>query len=100
MGTYPTLESKDSMIDLLNKSNVSESVIKKFEAFPDNISHNNINFKLNNIITRSNGGDIPDKFELNYYSKEKIEFLFPYKVFDNVELSIDYLNKQLESVTE
>jgi hypothetical protein len=88
MGVYPTGYNKEEFIVFLQNNNTNETIINKFKILPENVKHNNHIYKLNIVSTFISVGMFCN-FELNYYSEDQIEFLFPYKIFGNVEESID-----------
>lgn len=91
MGVYPKGYTKEEFVNFLEKNNVEDSVIKKFLSLPEKINAKGSKFKLYISSTFVSVGNTYYNFELNYYSEDKIEFLFPYKLFKNIEKSIDNL---------
>jgi hypothetical protein len=91
MGVYPKGYSKDDFITFLQKNNVSDKVIEKFNELPETITHKNSKYKLNISSTWYSGGQTHYSFELNYYSENLIEYRFTPKVFNDIERSINYL---------
>lgn len=88
---YPRLYSKEDFIKFLVELNVNEKIIKKLEKLPETIIQNGHKYDLYINATWYNFGDKHFNYELNYYSKDLIEFLFNSKVFNDVELSINNL---------
>jgi hypothetical protein len=91
MGVYPSKYNKEEFREFLEKNNVKDSIIDKFNSLPEKIKHNDCEYDLNIAVTWFSIGNTFYNFELNYYSKEKIEFLFSYKIFNDVEVSINNL---------
>jgi hypothetical protein len=91
MGVYPTGYNKLEFIEFLKKNNVEDSIIKKFMQLPETITHKKHVYRLNIVSTWYSIGDTYYNFEMNYYSDDIIEFLFTYKIFTNVEESINNL---------
>ena len=91
MSIFPTEYSREQFIDFLKKNHENEIIIEKFKIIPENIKKNNYIYRLYIVSTLYNTDDIHYDFELNYYSEEQIEFLFSFKVFINVEDSINNL---------
>lgn len=91
MGVYPKDYNKDSFIDFLNRNNVSDKIVEKFKELPEKLVHKGHEYKLNIQSTWYSGEKTHYNFELNYYSEELVEFLFSYKVFTDIEKSINYL---------
>jgi hypothetical protein len=95
MAVYPKGYSKDDFIKFLQKINVSDKVIEKFNELPEKIKHKKSEYKININSTWYSTGNTHYTFELNYYSEENIEYLFTPKVFNNIERSINYLHCEL-----
>jgi len=95
MGVYPKKYSKEEFLKFLEKNNISDIIISKFLKLPKTIEHNDNTFKLDVNSTLYSIGNTFYNFELNYYSEELIEYLFSFKVFNDVELSINYLQCEL-----
>jgi hypothetical protein len=91
MGIFPTVYSKGGFIEFLQKNHINETIIDKTKILPESVKKNNHLYKINILCTWYNTGDTHYNFELNYYSEDQIEYLFPFKVFTNVETSIDNL---------
>jgi hypothetical protein len=91
MGVFPIAYSKEGFIVFLQKNHVNETIIEKFKIIPENVKKNKHLYKLNILCTWYNTGDTYYNFELNYYSEDQIEYLFPFKVLTNVEDSINNL---------
>ena len=91
MQIFPVAYSKEGFIEFLQKNHVNETIIEKFKFLPEIVKKNNHLYKLNILCTWYNTGDTYYNFELNYYSEDQIEYLFSFKVFTNVETSIDNL---------
>jgi hypothetical protein len=88
MGVYPKGYNKEEFIVFLQENYVNNAIIEKFKVLPENVKKNNHNYKLNIVSTFVSVGMF-NNFELNYYSEDQIEFLFSYKIFTNVEESIN-----------
>lgn len=94
MKGYPNSYTKSQFLEFLKKNRVSETIIEKYNTLPELINRNGSNYKLNIVATWYDGGTVNYNFELNYYSEDLIEFLFPYQIFPDIEQSIDTLNMQ------
>ena len=90
MGAYPKGYDKDNFIKFLNENNVSISVVEKFKTLPEKVVHDNKEYKLNIISTWFSVGKTFYNFEINYYCEVEIEFLLNYKIFTDVEASVDF----------
>jgi hypothetical protein len=91
MKVTPKEYSKETFIDFLHKNNVSSNVVEKFKELPEKLTRRNKEFKLYVSSTWYDYGNTYYNFELNYYSEELVEYLFTYKVFTDVERSINFL---------
>lgn len=88
---HPKIHSKEEFLNTLTNINTNNNIIKKFISLPENISYNNHKYDLYINVIWYNINNTFYNFELNYYSDELIEFLFPLKVYNDVELSINNL---------
>jgi len=98
MGTYPKGYDKNSFIKFLNENKVSIGITEKFKTLPEKVIYRENEYKLNIVSTWFSVGDTFYNFEINYYCDKEIEFLFGYKIFKDVELSIDFAIKELEKL--
>ena len=97
MGVYPSKYNKNEFVDFLKKCNVPSNVINDFNSLPIAIKYNKNTYKLDINCTWYSIGNTFYNFELNYYSEDIIEFLFPSKVYSNVELSINHLLSEINN---
>jgi hypothetical protein len=97
MGVYPSKYNKEEFLNFLEKNNVNDNIIAKFVELPELIKRNGDKFELDINVTWYSIGDTFYNFELNYYSKELIEYFFSSKVFGDVEASINYLLCELKN---
>lgn len=91
MKVSPRTYNKEAFIAFLHKNNVSNTVIEKFKLLPERLTRRRKEFKLYISSTWYDSGNTYYNFELNYYSEELVEYLFTYKVFTDVEKSINFL---------
>ena len=91
MGVYPKKYNKKEFLIFLEKHSVSNTIISKFVELPETVERSGNTFKLDINSTWYSIGNTFYNFELNYYSEELVEYLFSSKVFNNVEVSINYL---------
>jgi hypothetical protein len=91
MPVTPREYSKETFLTFLHKNNVSDSIVNKFMQLPEKVTKRGKEFKLFISSTWYDTGKTYYNFELNYYSEELVEYLFTYKVFDDVERSINFL---------
>lgn len=87
---------RKEFIKFMNKYGVEEETISKFVDVPEKIIENEYEFNL--IITSRwyNIGKTYYEFELNYYSPNAMEFLFKYKISNNIEDSLSFIEHELE----
>lgn len=91
MCVYPKTYNKEDFIGFLEKNNVGNNIIAKFAQLPDTVVRSGDKFTLDVNSTWYNVGDTHYSFEMNYYSKDLIEFLFSSKVFSDIEVCINNL---------
>ena len=97
MGVYPKKYSKEEFLVFLEKNNVKDTIITKFVELPKTVQRSGSVFELDINSTWYSEGDTHHNFELNYYSEELVEYLFTSKVFNDIEVSINYLTCELFS---
>ena len=97
MKLYPKTYTKKEFIDFLIKNKINNNTINKFKRFPEKIVKNNETYSLYISVVWYNVKKTYYEFELNYYSKKLIEFLFNSKVFNDVKKSINNLLCELEN---
>lgn len=91
MKTHPKEYTKKNFIKFLNKNNINNNIAKRFNQLPETVYINDSNYDIYINVTWYPEDETRYKFELNYYSKTKIEFLFSYNIFKNIEHSITNL---------
>lgn len=92
MSVHPHTYDKEGFINFLKKNNVINNVIDKFAKLPDTVVRSGGDkFTLDVNSTWYNIDDTHYSFEMNYYSKEEIEYLFSSKVFTDIEVCINNL---------
>jgi len=94
---YPKKYNKKKFQKFLEKNNVSEIIINKFNELPEKVERNKNEFELYINLIWYNIGNTYYSFELNYYSEELIEYLFNSKVFNDIELSVNNLICELQN---
>jgi hypothetical protein len=95
MCVYPKKYDKEDFLNFLEKNNVNDTIISKFVELPETIVRSGNTYKLDINSTWYGVGDTFYNFELNYYSEELVEYLFNSKVFNDIELNINYLMCEL-----
>ena len=91
MSIYPKQYNREDFLNFLRKYSVPNNIISKFVDLPEAVLRNEEKFDLFINVTFYSAGNTHYNFELNYYSEELIEFLFNSKVFNDIEVSINYL---------
>jgi len=87
MNNLPTKCTKKELIDQLSNEDTNIDTIQRIKDLPEKFE----DYDLNIIFDRNNA-----KYEINYFSYEKMEFLFSYKVYDSIEDNIDNIEKSLQ----
>lgn len=98
MTIYHKPTNRETFIKFLHENNVNKNIISRFENLPEIIKNNNIEYQLTTNLTWNDEGKTHYDFELNYYSKDNMEFLFNYKIFNDVEISINYLERMIKKM--
>jgi len=96
MGTQLQKYDKKEFINFLKKNKVKQIIINKFIELPETILHSGHTFKLEINVTWYSIGETHYSFESNYYCEDLIEYLFSFKVFTDVEVSINNLLCELK----
>ena len=92
MGVYPNQYNREDFLEkFLRKNNVSDSIVSKFVGLPEKIIIDGNDYDIYINVTFISVGNTCYNFELNYYSEELVEYLFNSKVFNDIEVSINYL---------
>ena len=97
MNAQPKNPDRKSFIEILEKNNVNQDTIDRFKALPETIVEGDSTYKLNVVMTYYSGGKSYYNYELNYYCVDTLEFLLTYKIFSNVEISINHLECELKA---
>ncbi len=87
--------SKEEFLEFLKNYNINENIINKFIELPKFIKQKDSVFELDINVTYYSTKNTYYEFEINYYSQELIEYLFNWKVFKNVEHSINNIQCNL-----
>lgn len=93
---YPRLFDKKEFIKYLESNKINRELIQIITQLPETITLRDYKYKIfiNKIFYSK--GNTYYKFELNYYSEELNEFLLPFKIFSNIEDSVNYLHISLK----
>lgn len=91
----PMKFNKQGFIRYLMDNGVVNGMLTRIENIPDIIHVDNYDYVFNSIATWRKKGHTYHEFELNYYSEENMEFLLTYKIFNDVEVSLNFLECEL-----
>ena len=91
MSIHPEIYDKEGFINFLEKHDAGDVIITKFAKLPNTVVRSGDEFTLDVDATWYNVADTHYRFEMNYYSKDLIEYLFSSKVFTDIEISINNL---------
>ena len=91
MEVIPKEYSKDTFIEFLRDNKFSDNIIEKFKLLPEKLNKSHKEYKIYIASAYHKNDKSYYNFELNYYSEELVEYLFSYKIFSDVEKSINYL---------
>lgn len=96
MNKYPTKYTKENIIAELKNNGIRNGIIGRIEKLPNVLHVDDNKFYLNIITSWHNNGDTYYEFEINYYSPKNLEFLFPYKIFNDIEHSLNNIEAELK----
>jgi len=97
MQVYPKNYTKDEFVEFLQKINANDQIINKFIKLPEYVIRSGNKYELYINSTYYGIGNTYYNFELNYYSEYLIEYLFNFKVFTDIENSINNLIYELSN---
>lgn len=95
MGVEQSEFNKKEFIGFLLENEVSDKIIKMFEEIPEILHKNDAKY---NLVIQTRWYDVGKtyrEFEMNYYSEKIMEYLFSFKVYTDIELSITHLECEL-----
>jgi len=95
MGVEQNEFNKKEFMGFLLKNEVSNEIIKRFENIPEILYKNDTKY---NLVVQMRWYDLEKthrEFEMNYYSEKIMEYLLSFKVYTDIELSINYLECEL-----
>jgi hypothetical protein len=92
----PKEYNKQEFLKFLDKNGVNKELISKFKKIPERLRIDDSTFKLNIHSRWYDIGNTYYEFELNYYSPKLMEYLFNFKVYKDVEISINHLICELK----
>jgi len=95
MTAYPRKYTKKEFLKFLKKNNVNKLIITNFGQLPETVEKHDGVYLLDISSTFYSQGATYHNFELNYYSEDLIEYLFGLKVFNDIEISINYVMCEL-----
>jgi len=90
--------TKNEFYLFLLDNRININIINKFQKLPEIIKVFGVKYSLyiNVILLKKNNNQY--SLELNYYSEDNIEFLFNYKIHDDIENAIDNLLYELKNI--
>ena len=91
----PNNFGKQEFIALMKKIGVANGLFSRVEALPDIIHYNGHDYKLNISCSWHREDGTYYEFEMNYYAEDIMEFLLTYKIFRDIEVSLNYLECEL-----
>jgi len=91
MNIFPKIYNKKEFLTQLIETKTKEETIINFNKLPESLNHKGSEYLIYINVTKYGIKNVTHNYEINYYSKELIEFLFNSKVFNRVELSINNL---------
>lgn len=97
MEAYPKKYTIKTFIEFLSENNETIPLIERIEKLPPTLIHENIEYNLNIVKTYYVGDGSYFNYELNYYSNNSLEFLFTYKIFQEIEDSVHHLECELQN---
>lgn len=86
--------NKKEFIKFLKVSNVDKALLERVEKLPKLVHKNKTDYKININYDYLDKEEV-QQFEINYYSNKLYEFLFPYKIHEDLESSLDNIEKEL-----
>jgi len=89
MGFYPTTYTKSEFKKYITDAQVKETVIQKFDNLPETITKDGFVYAIYICVIFYSVGTMYSSYEINYYSEEKAEFLFPVKTYLILNQSIN-----------
>lgn len=95
MGVHPKIYSKEDFVSYLDRNGVSDVLIERFNKLPLSLTHNDKVYKLNINTSWNDDGTTRYDFELNYYNELLYEFMLPYKIFSDFEMSLNFVECEL-----
>jgi hypothetical protein len=87
---YPKKQTKEEFVQFLIEKNKidNDKDIERVNQLKESVEYNEKVYNLNIIVT-------DNQFEVNYYNKQNIEFLIPYKTFTDLELCLNFIECEL-----
>ena len=95
MGVEQNEFNKKEFIEFMSINDVSDEIIKRFKKIPEKIHKNDSKYDLVVQTRWYNVEKTYREFELNYYSEKIMEYLLSFKVYNDIELSINHLECEL-----
>lgn len=100
MNKEPRIFTKEEFIGYLKKNNVNNNTIQRVENLPNEIIQGGEIYGLNINTSWNGSGTTIYEFELNYYSYIKYEFLLPYKIYSDIDTSLNVIECEIEKIRD
>lgn len=98
MNKLPTNYTKEEFIEFLKENGIHNGELKRIDDLPETLEVNQKKYILNIIASWREENDTEYEFELNYYSPDNMEFLFNYKIFNNIHSSLNFIEREIENL--
>lgn len=100
MAVKQTKFSKEDFIKFMKKLGVGEEIISDFQKVPKFIKKNDYDYSLVIICRYYDIGKTYYEFELNYYSSKLMEYLLGLKIYNDIEITINHLIRELKKINQ
>lgn len=92
MQNNPKKINKKQLISLLKKDNINPNLIFRINNIPNVIIKNGYNYDLDINVAKH---ETHNEYNLNYHCIDNMEFLFNNKIFKDIEISLKFLECEL-----
>lgn len=90
------LVKKDELVELLKENNVKPVLVEVYSKLNDTLLVGKQEYVINNVVTFDENNNAVD-IQLNYYCKEKLDFLYPFKIEKDLNKAVsDFINLVLD----
>lgn len=84
--------NKEELITLLKKNNTKKDIVERVNKLPNIIKKNNHQYLIDININKINGHY---EYDINYYCEDIMEYLLSHKIFNDIEISLNIIECQL-----